>query len=167
MIDIVYITQQDATKKVAADQEIYAGQPVSLNSNGELIAATATSKIFGVAKGDANKFKNVAIGEVGAYGTGNLAIVTDGIIRVKASEFGKIEVKPSGPLSETTVVKIYDDTKVYNVGDVLYVDATGLITNAPTDKHSIFARVIRPVDSLGWLEIQVSPMIATAALDLA
>ncbi len=169
MIDIVYITQQDATKRVAPDVEIYAGQAVALNENGEIIPASKDTKVYGIAKGDANKFKNQAWGEVGAFGTGNLAIITDGIVKIKASEFGKIEVSSAGPLSTTTVVKVFDDTKTYQVGDVLYINSSGLITNTPEadGKVSLFGRVVRPVDNLGWLEIQVSPVIATSASELA
>lgn len=167
MIDIVYINAVDATKEKKTNVEIYAGQPVALDADGKLIPATKDTKVYGIAKLDSNKYKDVAWGEVGAYGTGRLAVILDGIIRVKASEFGKIEILPTGPLSENVVVKIFDDTKTYNVGDVLYVDSNGLITNDPVNKISIFGRVVRPVDALGWLEIQISPIIATSVSELA
>ncbi|MEM5829086.1 MAG: hypothetical protein QW480_02475 [Candidatus Aenigmatarchaeota archaeon] len=132
-----------------------------------MVPATATSKVYGIAKLDANSFKNVAYGEVGAYGTGRLSVITDGVIRVSASSFGSIEVTPEGPLSSETVVKIFDDSKTYNVDDVLYVDANGLITNTPVDKKSILGRVKKYYAADKVLEIVVAPVIANEAAQLA
>jgi len=169
MIDVLYIHAEDSLREVKQGVEIYEGQPVSLDANGQLVPATSNSKIYGIAKLDANQYKNVAWGEYAAYGTGRLSVILGGIIRVKASEFGKIEVTPSGPLSTTFVKKIYDDTKTYHVGDVLYVDNNGFITNAPVTggKVSIFGKVLKTPDANGWLEIEVNPQIATAASELA
>jgi hypothetical protein len=169
MIDVLYIHAEDSLREVKQGVEIYEGQPVSLDADGKLVPATATSKVYGIAKLDANQYKNVAWGEYAAYGTGRLSVILSGIVRVKASEFGKIEVTPAGPLSTTFVKKIFDDTKTYHVGDVLYVDNDGLITNTPVEngKVSIFGKVLKTPDANGWLEIEVVPQIATSGSDLA
>ena len=169
MIDVLYIHSEDSLREVKQGVEIYEGQPVSLDSDGKLIPAVHNTKVYGIAKLDANQYKNVAWGEYAAYGTGRLSVILSGIVRVKASEFGKIEVTPAGPISQVFVKKIYDDTKTYNVGDVLYVDSDGLITNAPVTggKVSIFGKVLKAPDANGWLEIEVVPQVATSANELA
>ncbi len=168
MLETIYVNSEDSLTRVKAGEKIYAGQPVSLDSNGELVPATASSKVYGLAKLDAaDPYKNVAYGEVGAYGTGRLSVITDGLVKVSATVSGNIEVTPEGPLASVVTQKIFDDTKAYDVGDVLYVDANGLITNVPSDKKSIFGRVKKFYATEKILEIVVSPTVANEATQLA
>lgn len=166
MIDVSYVVLEDSLRTKKAGVDIYEGQPVSLDENGLVIPAAANKKVYGIAKTDANKYRDYTYGEVGAYGSGKLSIVLSGIIRVKASSYNAIEIDQSGSTSTPVTIKIFDDTKTYAPGDVLYVDSNGLITNAPSDKTSIFGKVINPPSNDGWLEILVEPMIAVSTADL-
>lgn len=157
MIESPFIVLEDATRDLATGVEIYEGQPVSLNSSGKVIPATAGTIVYGVSKLDANQYRNFAFGEYGAFGTGKLTVQCKGIVRVKASIFNKIEVDTSTTVASPVTVNLYDTTKHYVPGQALYVDGTGLISNTPTDKTSLLGRVVAaPADNSGdWLEFEL------------
>ncbi len=167
MIDVSYVVLEDSMRVKNPAAQIFEGQPVKLNAAGEVVPATANAPVYGISKIDANQYRNYAYGELGAYGSGKMTIVLSGIVRVKASSFNVVEVDQSGSVSSAVTVKIYDDSLTYVPGDVLYIDANGLITKTASDKVSIFGKVVSAPSSDGWMEILVEPMIATAAAQLA
>lgn len=174
MIDVSYVVLEDSLRVKNPAANITEGQPVKLNAAGEVVAATADAPVYGIAKVDSNGYNDftgtassAVRGQYGAYGSGKLTIVLSGIVRVKASTYNTIEVDQTGSTASAVTVKVYDDALSYVPGDVLYVDANGLITKTASNKASIFGKVISAPTSDGWLEILVEPMIATAAAQLA
>ena len=85
MIDVLYVIGEDAIRSRNASANITEGQPVALNSSGELVAATDSTGVYGISKLDSNEFRNFAFGEFGAFGTGQLSVITKGIVRIKDS----------------------------------------------------------------------------------
>jgi len=141
-----------------------AGQPVSLNSAGQLVAATATSKVYGICKLDSNQFDDFAFGEFGAFGSGQLTVINQGILLLAQSIYNEIEVNSSTTTSlAPTTIKIYDDSQVYNVGDELYVDVNGLISNVNTaGKQSLLGKCVStPAQNGGFLEVEVNCTLPT------
>ena len=166
-----FIVLEDGTRKKKAGANIYEGQPVKLNSDGELEAATAAAKVYGISKLDSNTYRDFAFGEFGAYGSGNLTAVTRGVMTVGQSIFNETEVDTSTTIaSAPTTVKVFDDTKTYAVNEPLYVDAAGLISNDGSGgKNSLLGKVLKTPVQLGGalLELEIDPGATSVAAELA
>lgn len=166
-----FIVSEDGTRAKKAGSLVYEGQPVKINAAGTLEPATAAAKVYGISKLDSNAYADLSFGEVGAFGSGQLTVITEGTISVGHSVFNKIEVDSSTTTASAPVtVKIYDDTQTYAPGEALYVDAAGLITNqTAAGKQSLLGKVLRtPLQTGdGSLEIKVGAPAASAAAELA
>jgi hypothetical protein len=165
-----FIISEDATRKRKAGAQVYEGQAVKLNSDGEVEAATATAKVWGISKLDANDFRDLTFSGVEGYGSGNLTAITRGTLLLSQSIFNEVEVDSSTTTaSAPTTVKVFDDTVTYAVGESLYVGVTGLITNSGAGgKQSLLGKVLRtPVQTGGFLELELDPGATAVAADLA
>lgn len=129
---------EDSQRPVNISATIYSGRPVSLNSSGEVIAATNGTVFYGLAGGDKNAFRDDTYGEFAAFGSGLLKVKKSGIVTVAPSVYSTV--------SGETTFQVYDTAKTYNVNDNLLVDSNGLISNAVglTNADSIIGRVITP-----------------------
>jgi hypothetical protein len=169
-IEVSFTILEDGTRKKKAGEQVYEGSPLALDSTGELKLAADSDKVYGLSKLDSNSFRDFSFGEFGAYGSGQLTAVVSGIVRVNKSVFNQIEVDTSTTTtSSPTTVKLFDDTKTYAPGQPLYVDAAGLITNAPSNNASLMGRcTATPLQTGdGSLELELTPMASTVAADLA
>jgi hypothetical protein len=166
-----FIVLEDGLRTKSYGVNITSGQPVSLNSLGQLVPATATSEVYGICKLDSNQFNDFAFGEFGAFGSGQLTVVLQGILLLAQSIYNEIEVTTQTTTSlAPTTIKVYDDTQSYNVNDALYVDSMGLISNVNTaGKQSLLGRVVStPAQNGGFLEVEVNcTMPTTTASQLA
>jgi hypothetical protein len=161
MIEASFIVLEDATRDLAAAQEIYEGMPLSLDATGKLIAATSATKVYGLAKVPANEYQNYATGEFGAYGTGKLTVMCGGIARIMATTHNKVEIG-TDPAAVVFKKQIYAEAANFVAGDPLYVDADGYISNVAVSTTSFLGRVVTaPVDN-GWMEIELikAPTVA-------
>lgn len=160
-----FIVLEDGLRTKKSGELLYAGQPVTLDtSTGQLKAATATSKVYGLCKLDSNAFADFAFGEFGAFGSGQLTVVIQGVLLLGQSVYNEIEVNSSTTTSSApTTVKVYDDSKTYAVGDELYVDGTGLISNDNSaGKASLLGKVVSgPTLNGGFLEVEVNCSLPT------
>lgn len=95
------------------------GRPVTLNSSGYVIPATAHSDVLGLCK---ETYVSGALDEItgdyGIYGSGKISVLVNGIVTIQNS------------VINGTSYSVYDTTKTYTAGDKLYSNASGLITNA-------------------------------------
>jgi hypothetical protein len=167
-----FIVSEDGTRAKKAGTNVYEGQPVKIDTDGTLAPATSAAKVYGISKLDSNTYRDFAFGEVGAFGSGQLTVVTEGTLSIGHSVFNSIEIDSSTTsASAPTTVKLYDDTKTYAPGEALYVDAAGLISNTPAagGKVSLLGKVLKtPLQTGdGSLEIKVGAPAATAAAELA
>lgn len=166
-----FIVLEDGTRKKKVGSDVFEGQPVKLNADGELEASTAAAKVYGISKLDSNSFRDFAFGEFGAFGSGNLTVVTRGVMTVGQSIFNEIEVDTSTTVAASpTTVKVFDDTKTYAVGEPLYVDAAGLISNdGAAGKESLLGKVLKTPPQLGGtlLEMEIDPGATSVASELA
>lgn len=159
MIDALYITAEDALRSKKVSAKLTAGQPVALDTNGELIGATAGSAaVFGINKSDSNDYANYAYGEFGAFGTGKLTVVQKGTVRIKDSVYNEIEVDTQSSVSSVPVtIALLKSGITWAVGNMAYVDADGLITNV--ESGLAFGKVLAtPAMTGGWLEIEVDAL---------
>ena len=155
-----FIVLEDGTRTKKAGVNVYEGTPLKLNSSGELEPAGATDKVYGICKLDSNAYRDFAFGEFGAFGSGQLTVITRGIVTVGQSVYNQVEIDTSTTTSSAPVtVKLYDDAKTYAVNEPLYVDAAGLISNDGSGgKNSLFGKVLKtPTQTGGYLEIEVDP----------
>jgi hypothetical protein len=165
-----FITLEDGTRKKKSGTLITEGQAVKIDANGELAPATAAAKVYGIAKTDSNAFRDFAVGEFGAFGTGQLTVVVKGILLLSQSVYNQVEVDQNTTTSAApTTIKVFDDAQVYTPGEALYVDAGGLITNQTGGgKASLLGKCLRtPLQTGGMLEIEVDAPAASAAAELA
>ncbi len=155
MIDALYITAEDSVRTKKAGELVTEGQPLALDANGQLVGATAGSGVFGINKVDSNAFHNYAFGELGAYGTGCLTVVTKGTVRVKDSVYNQIEIDTqSQPSGSGTTIQLLATGVTWAVDDKLYMTAAGLISNVAAG--DAFGRVTAtPAMTGGWLEFEV------------
>lgn len=165
-----YIGLEDALRTKAAAAVITEGQAVKLDSSGNLAAATATAKVYGIAKCDSNAFRDFAFGEFGAFGSGKLTVITRGVLLLAQSVYNQVEADSSTTSSSSpTTIKVWDDAMTYAVGEPLYVSAGGLITNsAAGGKQSLLGKVLStPAQNGGFLELELDPGATSVAADLA
>jgi hypothetical protein len=166
-----FIVLEDGTrKKAAASADIFEGQALKINASGELEPAGKNDKVYGLSKLDSNAFRDFAFGEFGAFGSGQLTVVTRGILLIGQSVFNEVEVDTSTTTaSAPTTVKLFDDAKTYAPGEPLYVSAAGLITNdGAGGKESLLGKVLKtPLQTGGFLEIEVDPGTTSVAAELA
>jgi hypothetical protein len=94
-----------------------------LNATGEVISATASTKVYGLSKNDKNSFVDQTFGEFGAAGSGKVGVVKGGIATVAPSEYSTV--------SGTSTLHVYDPNRIYAVNDDLFSNNDGLITNDP------------------------------------
>lgn len=166
-----FIIMEDGLRaKNALSDQIYEGQPVSLNSSGKLVAATATSKVYGLSKIHSNQYQDLAWAGDGSFGSGQLAVINAGILTLSQNVFNQVEINSSMTTASVPVtVKVFDDAQVYAVGDALYVDVNGLISNVSAGgKESLLGKVLRtPAQLGGQLELELNctlPSTSAAAL---
>jgi len=112
---------EDSTKVANAAAVVYAGRPCSLDSNAQVIAGTNATLFYGLAKNDKNSYRDDTFGEFGAFGSGKLNVVVEGIVTVAPSIYSTV--------NGTTQIDVYDSLLTYNVNDALYASSTNLITN--------------------------------------
>jgi len=163
-----FIVLEDGTRNKEAGTTVYEGTPMTINENGNYEPAAAGDKVYGISKLDSNQYQDYAWGEFGAFGSGMLTVVCKGILLLGPSIYNEMEVDSSTTTaSAPVIVKLFDDTKEYTPMEPLYVDGSGLITNAPTDKTSLFGKVVStPVQNGGYLEVEVDPPVTSVAADL-
>lgn len=163
-LQATFIVLEDGTRAILAGQQIYQGNPLTLDSaTGLLKVASATGPVYGLAKADANNYDNFAFGELGAFGSGQLTVLVRGIAVVNQSIYNQIDVESNtAPTSSPVTVNVYDSTQNYLAMQPLYVNASGLITNQNDGgawDASLFGRVLTPLaaGAAGGLEIEVDP----------
>jgi hypothetical protein len=148
---------EDSTKVASAGLVTVAGRPLALNSSGELIAAVASSKVYGLSKNDKNAFVDQSFGEFGAAGSGKVgAIMGRTIVTVSPSEYSTVD--------GVSTLNVYDPNRVYAPNDDLFANNQGLITN-----DSAVANGTTSVDSsnfLGRVSIPPTPTDTRMEIDL-
>jgi hypothetical protein len=167
-----FIIQEDGTRAKKSGEMVYEGSPLTIDaSTGKLKLAGATDKVYGLSKADSNTYRDFAWGEFGAFGSGQLTVLTRGIARVSHSVFNSVEVDSSTtPSSSPVTVKVYDDTKNYLAMQPLYVSAGGLITNdGAGGKNSLLGKCLAPLaaGAAGGLEIEVDANTTASAGEMA
>lgn len=164
-----FITLEDGTRALTAGAQVYEGQPLTLQSDDSLAPTMAGQKVYGISKTDANQYRNLAFGEFGGFGSGNLDCIVQGIVLIGQSIFDEIEVYSNTTTASAPVtVKIYDDSLTYHVNDPLYVDGSGLISNNSALNHtSLLGFVLStPAQNGGFLEVRVNPGVSSVAAQL-
>lgn len=121
--------EEDSTKVANATAVVYAGRPVALDTNAQVIAATQSTLVYGLSKNDKNSYRDDTFGEFGAFGSGKLNVVKAGIVTVSPSLYSTV--------NGTTVVDVYDSSRTYNVNESLWVASTGLISNDPAQANGL------------------------------
>ena len=169
-IQATFINLEDGIRRKKSGELVYEGMPLALDVNGELKKAGPTDKVYGLSKLDSNAYRDFAFGEYAAFGSGQLTVLVKGIALVSHSVYNQIEVtSETSPTSSPVTVKLFDDTQDYTVGDALYIDAAGMITNdGAAGMNSLLGKVLRTnLQTGGALEIQVDPMPTASKAELA
>ncbi|MHA1303730.1 MAG: hypothetical protein ACTSPI_08515 [Candidatus Heimdallarchaeaceae archaeon] len=126
MINVKDSVIRDAEKPVNVDALLVKGRPVSINEDGEIIAADNTTGCYGLSLTDKNPKRDDTYGEVGAYGSRKATVEVA----------GRVEVSPSSyldsDLNEEVVYQVYDVEQDYVPMQKIYVNAEGLLTNQDT-----------------------------------
>lgn len=121
--------EEDSTKVANATAVVYAGRPVALDTNAQVVAATQSTLVYGLSKNDKNSYRDDTFGEFGAFGSGKINVVKAGIVTVSPSLYSTV--------NGTTTVDVYDSSRTYNVNESLWVASTGLISNDPAQANGL------------------------------
>ena len=162
MIETPYIVFEDAIRTKKANEQVYEGSPLNLDVNGELKVALPTEGVYGISKLDSNTHRDLAFGEFGAFGTGKLSVVKQGIVRVQDTVYNEIEIDTSmGPTSTPTTITLVANVE-WAVGNLVYVAANGVYTNVATaGAASLCGKVTAtPAMTGGWLEFEVDSALS-------
>lgn len=169
-IEATFILHEDGGKMKKSGEQVYEGSPLTLHTDGSLKLAAAGDKVYGLSKIDSNSNRDFAFGEFGAFGSGQLTVVTRGHCEVSHSVYNKVEVDTQTQVGSSPVIKkLFDDTQTYAPMQPLYVDAAGLISNTPSDKSSLLGKCLAPLAAglSGPLKIELDPGATAEAADLA
>ena len=172
-IEAAFIILEDGGKLKKSGEQVYEGSPLTIDgTTGQLKLAAAGDKVYGLSKIDSNSHRDFAFGEFGAFGSGQLTVVTRGHCEVSHSIFNLVEVDTQMTTGSTPlIVKLFDDTKTYAAMDPLYVDAAGLISNVPavSGKASLLGKCLKPLAAglSGPLLIEVDPSASHTTADMA
>jgi hypothetical protein len=170
-INAFFIIQEDGGKAKKSGEQVYEGSPLTIDANtGLLRLALATEKVYGLSKLDSNQYHDFAFGEFGAFGSGQLDVVTRGQCEISHTVYNKVEVDTETTTGNAPIVKkLFDDTKTYQAMDPLYVDGTGLITNAPgAGKASLLGKCLIPLaPGLSPLTLELDPSATHTTSEMA
>jgi len=164
-LEAPFITREDGTRSKKAGELVYEGSAVTIDANGELALAADSDKVYGISKLDSNNFRDFAFGEFGAFGSGQLTVITSGIVKIKASVFNQTEVDSSTTTaSAPTTVALLDTAALgaASPGAAIYVDDAGLLSStAGTSKLSLMGKMLSYDATAGELEMELLPMPST------
>lgn len=170
-INATYILQENGGLAKLAGQNVWEGQPLTIDAaTGQLRAAASTDKVFGLSKIDSNQYADYSFGEFGAYGSGNLDVVTRGQAEVSHSIYQQVEINTQTMVGSSPVVhKLFDDAQTYVPMQPLYVNATGLITNQKVSGVSLFGKCLTNLAAglSGPLVIEIDPGATHTTADMA
>lgn len=169
-INATFIVHEDGGKLKMSGEQVYEGSPLTLDATtGQLKLAAAGDKVYGLSKIDSNSRRDFAFGEFGAFGSGQLTVVTRGHCEVSHSIFNLVEVDTQMTTGSTPVeVKLFDDSKTYAAMDPLYVDGSGLISNVKVNGASLLGKCLAPKSGLGGsLLIELDPGASHTTGDMA
>ena len=173
-IEAIFIVHEEGGKVKKSGEQVYEGSPLTIDAtSGQLKLAVKGDKVYGLSKIDSNSNRDFSFGEFGAFGSGQLTVVTRGQCEVSHSVYNRIEIdtQTQPPPASPVVKKLFDDTKNYAPLQPLYVDDNGLITNtaASSGKASLFGKVLKPLASglSGPLVIEVDPGASHTSADMA
>jgi len=171
-IQATYIIQEEGGKLKKAGEQVYEGSPLTIDTTtGQLKLAANGDKVYGLSKLDSNQYHDYAFGEFGAFGSGQLDVVTRAQVEVSHTVYNQIEIDTQTQTGGHGIVKkLFDDTKTYHPMDALYVDDAGLISNAHgTSKASLFGKCLAPLASglSGPLVIEVDPSATHTTAEMA
>ena len=151
MINLASPVLADSTKPVKKDvNDIYPGNPVKLNTDGELERAKGAVKVYGISWTPHNQYESMAYGSYGAFGSFRLLVIKSGIAQLYPDTYDKGE-------GESVTIDLWDTSVETAVPQTeLYVDDNGLITTNNANSVSKWGEVnLSPSVNGGILEVTV------------
>jgi len=114
-----------------SNAELYAGRPVTLDANGEVVPVTSNTEVLGLAKGHKNSYVNEVSDDYGMYGSGLITVVTSGLVEITPNYFTNVDG------SETVVANYENDFLTASLMAKVYVNLTrGTLTTVSNDSNN-------------------------------
>jgi len=111
-----------------SDAVLYAGRPVTLNANGEVVPVTSNVEVLGLVRVHKNSYVNEVSDDYGMYGSGLVTVVVSGLVEIAPNYFTNADG------SETVVANYEDDFLTASLMSKVYVDVSkGTLTTVVTD----------------------------------
>lgn len=131
-IEVVHPVYTQWSFVPATGVELFAGRPVTLNSEGKVVPVTQNTEVLGLVRAHKNKFVNEVSNDYGMYGSGLISVVLSGIVEVYPNYF----TNPDG--SETVVPNYENDLLNASLMSKIYVNLTNgtltTVVDANNDK---------------------------------
>jgi len=101
-----------------SDAVLYAGRPVTLNANGEVVSVASNNEVLGLVRVHKNSYVNEVSGDYGMYGSGLVTVITSGLVEISPNYFTNADG------SETTVANYESDFLTASLMSKVYVNLT-------------------------------------------
>jgi len=110
---------------------LYAGRPVTLNANGEVVPVTSNTEVLGLVRVHKNSYVNEVSGDYGMYGSGLVTVVVSGLVEIAPNYFTNADG------SETVVANYENDFLTASLMSKVYVNLTnGTLTTVSDTSNS-------------------------------
>jgi hypothetical protein len=111
-----------------SDAVLYAGRPVTLNSDGEVVPVTSNTEVLGLVKVHKNSYVNEVSGDYGMYGSGQVTVIVSGLVEIAPNYFTAADG------SEVVVDNYENDFLTASLMAKVYVNVTkGTLTTSVTN----------------------------------
>jgi hypothetical protein len=115
----------------ASDAVLYAGRPVTLNANGEVVPVTSNTEVLGLVRVHKNQYVNEVSNDYGMYGSGLVTVVVSGLVEISPNYFTAADG------SEIVVANYENDFLTAPLMAKVYVNLTnGTLTTVSNDSNS-------------------------------
>jgi hypothetical protein len=101
-----------------SDAVLYAGRPVTLNANGEVVPVASNTEVLGLVKCHKNQYSNEVSDDYGMYGSGLVTVIVSGLVEIAPNYFTAADG------SETVVANYEDDFLSASLMAKVYVNVT-------------------------------------------
>lgn len=130
-IEVKYPIYTQISLPPASAAVLYAGRPVTLNANGEVVSVSQNVKVLGLVRCHKNQYANEVSNDYGMYGSGLVSVITSGIVEVSPNYFTQADG------SEVTVANYENDFLTANLMAEVYVNLTnGTLTTTKVNSGS-------------------------------
>ncbi|MEM2174508.1 MAG: hypothetical protein QXI58_02645 [Candidatus Micrarchaeia archaeon] len=130
-IEVKYPIYIQVSLPPKSDAVLYAGRPVTLDADGNVIPVTSNVEVLGLVRAHKNQYVNEVSNDYGMYGSGLVSVVVSGLVEISPNYF----TNPDG--TETVVANYENDFLTAALMSKVYVNVEkGTLTTVADASNS-------------------------------